>query len=456
MKKNIIALSIFIIISAIVLVFGERIYDTINAKYFNTNIEDDFLFGSKTGEHGKISLKIRLDKAGIIKEVMILEHPDNEVAPMALQKLINSSLDKQSVDEIDAVSGATETTDVYKGIISKLISNNSGTNDDETNEKILLSDKTVAESIERKVYNPEGLKSGVGGYIINSFQDADYGENGSLATNEYVCAVVINNRNRIEDVKFDHIASNISFDRYGKVPTGGAKAYPFLSDKAKPGFNGLINDGNYIDIGEFENSVCELKYFEDVKTKYINKKGYAPFIFALENAIDNARFIGATSGDTLGLSAYKLLKKSDIKDATDDENGTVNFKSNYALVTVDKNKNITSVMFDNVSNVATLMSDGKILGSRDKEIYTLNELSNTEKYSKIDASKYILKVQLNALADILRGNDIDTVLSMISQSTDNSGYALKDGPLYMLDSIDFIELIDIITNSYIDAVRIRK
>lgn len=454
-KSNIIILVIFVVLSALVVIFGRNIYDYTKAKMFGGNEVNDYLYGVKSGEHGKISLKLRVDNSGSIKEIFIMEHPDNDIAGVALQKLIKNSLDKQSSDEIDGVSGATETTNVYKAIIDSLLDKNNEEQNETNKTKVSLKDPEVAYNIERIPVNIEGFKSGVGAYIINQFQDADYNKNGNLVTHEYICAVLLNPYNRIEDVRFDHIASNISFNRNGEVPTGGAKAYTFLTDKSKQGFNGLINDGNYVDLFDFEEKVLTLRHFEDVKNRYIGKRGYAPLINALENAITNARFIGASSGDTLGLSAYKVLKKKNIMDSTDEENGHVNFASNYCMMTVGKDKYVSSVMFDNVENNVTLTNAGKILGSREKVIYSLNDLSNTEKYSKIETSKYSLKIQLNLLADYLRNNTIDDILGIISKLTDSKGQAREGSAFAGLKNIDFIEFIDIISKAFVDAVKIR-
>ena len=247
----------------------------------------------------------------------------------------------------------------------------------------------------------------------------------------------------------------IKFDRAGRVPTGNAKAYTFLSDKSKVGFNGLINDGNYIDIYDFEKQVLTYRHFEDIKNRFINKRGYAPLIYALENAIDNSRFIGASSGDTLGIAVSKILKKRDIKDSTAEENGKVNFNSNYCLITVGKDAKITSCMFDNVVNKVTLTDNGKILGSREKEIYTLNELANTTKYSRIEKPRFDYKLQLNTLSDFMRDNTIDNMLTLISDLTDDKGYAKPDMAFKDLKDIDFIECIDLISRAYAEAIKIK-
>ena len=455
MKKNsIIILILFIVLSAIFIVFGRNIYDFTRDKTNYMMNANEYLYGSATGEKGKIGLRLRVDNSGAIKEVVVTEHSNSDIAIQALQKLIDDSLDKEDAEEIDTVTGATDTSNTYKSIVSRLLFESSNYERESNNAKVSLTDPENQYLIDRIPRNEDGCKSGIGGYILNTFQDADYNRNGNLVTNEYICAVVLNRYNRIERVKFDHIASNIIFDRFGKVPTGNAKAYVFTSDKSKTGFNGLVNDGNYIDIYDFEKQVLTSKHFEEIKSKFINKKGYAPFINALENAIDNAKFIGANIEDPLGLSVNKILKKKDITNSTDEENGKVNFISNYCLVTTDKENNISSCMFDNVVNTVTLTNNGRILGSREKEIYTLNELANTNKYSKIDASKFNMKLQLNALGDFMRGNSIDNMLKLIAEYTDDRGMAKDGTPFSDLKNIDFIEFIDLLSRAYVDAIKI--
>lgn len=453
-KKDSIVLVVFAVLSALVIIFGNNIYNYLSDKLSNYNPSGEYLYGTATGEKGKIGIKIRVDNSGSIKEVIVTEHSNSDIAIRALQKLIDNSLDKQSADEIDSVTGATDTSNTYKTIINNLLYEPIKVSDDTTSEKISLVEPEVQKIIERTVVNPDGFKSGIGGYVLNTFQDADYNRNGNLVTNEYICAVVVNQYNRIEYVKFDHIVSNLSFDRFGKIPTGGAKAYEFASDKSKPGFNGMANDGNYINIFDFEKQVLTYRHFEEIKSRFINRKGYAPFIYALENAIDNARFIGASNGDNLGLSVSKVLKKKDILDSTNDENGKVNFQSTYCMITTDKMGLVSSCMFDNVVNSVTLTNTGKILGSREKEIYTLNELANINKYSKIDAPKYAMKIQQNTLGDYIRGNTVENILGLISESTDDRGMAKPNMAFKDLTNIDFIEYIDLISRSYVDAVKI--
>lgn len=454
--RNILLIVVFVLISAFVIFVAEYKFGVFSSLFSRSVEEKDFLIGSGEGEHGKITIKIRVDNIGAIKEVFVSEHPDNETANAALQKLIRNSLDKQDASEIDDVSGATETSTIYKGIITKLLKNTIEVDEEEKNvKKVSFDDENIRNNIERIKVNEGGFKSGLGGYVMNHLEDADYYRDGNLVTNEYICAVLLNPHNRIEDVKFDHITSNISFTKNGAIPTGGARAYEFTSDKSKSGFNGLINDGNYINIFDFEKIVLTYRHFEDVKNRYINKKGYAPLIYALENAIENSRYVGANSGDTLGLSTYKVLKKRDIVDATEEENGHVKFVSQYCLLTTAKDKSISSCMLDNVINLIKITNSGRVFGSRDKEIYTLNELANTEKYTKIDEDKYYYKMQLNALAEFMRGNTIDNMLTLINDLTDDKG-SPKAGTLFEnLKDVDFIEFIDLVSRAFVDAVKVK-
>lgn len=455
-KKSIIIGIVFVIISALVLIFGENMRNFAKEMFVTTEDTDEYLYGSKENSIGKLTLKLRLDDSGAIREVLVVEYPKIDGVEVALQKLVRSTIDKESANEIDYIEGAVEISTLYKEVVASIISSSDLLDDETKIEKISLKEPDVISSIERTPVNENGYKCGLGGYVINQFQDADYNKNGNLVTNEYICAVLLNSNNKIEAIEFDHISSNLSFDKTGAIPTGTAKAYAFVSDKSKPGFNGLVSDGDYINIFEFEEQVKELKFFEAVKNKYASKKGYLPFVNALENAVDNARFIGASSVDTMGLSCYKVLRKKDIINATNDNNGKVKFKSDYCLVTVDKNNNISSCMLDNVDNIAVITNSGKIFGGKEKEIYTLNELANTNKYSKIDVPKFELKIQYNGLCDMIRGYTVDNILGLVSKLTDDRGIPKEDGALASFRNIDFIEFIDLISRAYLEAMKIGK
>ena len=462
MKKSLvlsIISGIVLVMMSLVLAFFIKVYYDVESQTRVVDNREGFVVGSASGEHGEIKLQVKRDIAGNIKEIYVLEHPDNEVANVALQKLIQNSLDKQTSDEIDAVTSATETTEVFKKAIDNIVGfSSTDASVNESKERISLDDPNIKNTIEPTVFfsypneQSKNLKSGIGAYVINSFSDAEYNKNGNLITHEYICAVLVNQNNRIENVRFDHISSNMNFDRTGKVPTGSQRYYTFNSDKNTEGFNGLTSDSYFLDIYALEKIVLSSRKYEDIEKKYGNNKSYKPYIEALKNAIDNSRFVGAGEGDLLGLSAFKVLNKKDIINATNDANGKVTFNSYYMLMTINKDNRISSCMLDNAENIATLTANGRILGSRDNEVYTLNELSNTVKYTRIEKRKYDLKVEFNYLMELIRGNSIEDTINFINLNTYDNGKG-KD----LLDAfphIDFINLVDMLARSYVDGSNI--
>ena len=96
-KKSIITLIVFFLFSTIFIVFGEGIYSFLCEKYEDVRGESSFVYGEAVGEKGKIALKLKVDNSGAIKEVVVTEHSDSEIAINALQKLIDSSLDKTTL-----------------------------------------------------------------------------------------------------------------------------------------------------------------------------------------------------------------------------------------------------------------------------------------------------------------------------------------------------------------------
>ena len=64
-------------------------------------------------------------------------------------------------------------------------------------------------------------------------------------------------------------------------------------------------------------------------------------------------------------------------------------------------------------------------------------------------------MQLNTLSDFMRDNTIDNMLTLISDLTDDNGYAKPDMAFKDLKDIDFIECIDLISRAYAEAIKIK-
>ena len=94
-KKAVISFILFALISALYIVFARDIYDFAYDFYVANKKPANYLYGEAIGEKGKIALRIRIDNSASIKEVVVTEHSNSEIAISALQKLIENSLDKQ-------------------------------------------------------------------------------------------------------------------------------------------------------------------------------------------------------------------------------------------------------------------------------------------------------------------------------------------------------------------------
>lgn len=463
-KQKIFELIIITILSIFLVIFSNNIIHILNK--FNSNnfsdsmneVSDEYLYGEASGKKGDVKVKLKTDSSGKIKDLEVYDFSSKYYAvPSALQQLISATLDSYNANEVDTISGATDTTNTFKEAINDAIGYVEPSRQDNYT-RVSLDDPEVLNLVTRKEVeqNTESLKTGFGAFITNSFSDADYNKNGNLVTHEYLCAVLIDSGRRIYDVKFDHIASNIAFDRLGKVPTSNVRSYRFSSDKSDSSFNGICTDGYYINIYDLENNVLKNKYLAENKKQFANKPGIDFFIKALESAMNNAVFVGANKNHSLGLSSIKELSKNNVIAPNNNENGTVAFETDYAVVTVDKEQIITSCVLDKADNIVTLTNEGKVLGSRDSQVYTVLELSNTNKYSKIAKNKVEEKNNLNKISDMFTNFNIETIISDVSKRTDDRGFGLDNTELADYKNVNFIKYIELLSDAYIDAKSILK
>lgn len=454
-KKILISILILSALTAIFIYSQNDIYKFFSSKFRNTSLFDRFKYGEASDQYSTIKLKLKTDDAGAIKELYIYDYEYSEPDKAdyfvgTLQKLANESKDKFSGQEIDAISGATLTTNTFRKAINMAL-NISEEELYEDAEKVSLKEEENVLAVSRKEVNIDSnsLKTGFGAYIQNQLVDAEYSKDGELVTHEYLASVMLQQNERIVGVKFDHIASNMNFTSEGIIPTGNARAYTFLSDSQKQGYSGICSDSNYINMIEFENKCIECMYLSEIKKRFGGKSGYDSFVVALERACMDAKFIGASKGDTLGMSCKKELTKNNILNAKKDANGQVTFDTSYVALTIDRELNISSSIFDSATNKIIITSDGKILGSRDKEIHTVGEMSNTNIYSKIDKKSFETRKQEIMLSDLFDNNSLSYALSLISNKTDYKGKWQDESVDF--SSIDFLGLIDMLTKAYINA-----
>lgn len=460
MKKNIIFSFIIMFILSIVLVFIianiNNIFKGINTIIYSediNNMTSDYLYGEALGVKGNIKVRLKTNDSGVIKDIEVTDFSSKYYAvPSALQQLIEMTIDDYNANNVDTISGATDTSNTFKKAVNQAVGYIPPTREDNY-DRVSLNDPEIVNIVTRRElpYGDQSLKTGFGAYIINNFSDADYNKNGNLATHEYLCGVLIDDNRKIIDVQFDHISSNIAFDYTGKVPTSNVRAYRFKSDKDELSFNGICTDGYYINITELETDIIKNKYLRNNKLKYEGKPGYNYFIRALESAMNNAVNVGAKVGDTMGLYCIKELNKNNIISPVEDKNGIVVFDTNYVVMTINNEQNISSCFLDKLENVVNITNEGKILGNRDQRSYTISELSNYRKYSKIIKNNAFAKQNLNNLSDLFTNNNIKTLIKVLSNEINDNGYPLENSPFSGFSTTNFLNYIELLSNCYIKA-----
>lgn len=458
-KYNIIAILFILSISIVYSIFSKAIYDFLD-EYTDIGqnfTEVNYIYGEANEGDYHIKLKILTDPSGRVKEVEVTEYrPRQDNAEFTLQKLISSSIDKYDSSEISMIDeNYQDLITAYRKAFDNALGIKQVINDNSLN-RVSMTDLEIAPLVNRQEVGVTkySIKTGFGAYILNNFTKADRNKNGNLSSHEYLCAVTVDQNGRISNCKFDHITSNISFTNNGEIPTGNARAYKYVSDKCDPSFNGYCNDGNYINILDFEKTVLSLKFMSEVEKRFGTKVGYSSFVKALKNAYTNARYYGANKDDVLGLAAYKELNKKNIINSNGKDNGYVLFQTSYMVLTTNKDMAITSCIVDIAENDATITKDGNILGSGQSQAYTISELANTEKYTKIEAKYVPIRKQLNDLSIRITGNMVNDLINEFSENTDNRGYAKPNGTLYDFEDIDFIKVVETMSLAYLDSRKI--
>lgn len=458
-KYKIVSILFMISISLLYAIFSRTIYNFLD-EYTNIGqnfSEINYIYGEANEGDYHIKLKVLTDPSGRVKEVEVTEYkPRLDEAEFTLQKLISSSIDKYESSEISVISENYEDLIIaYKKAFDDALGIKQAVNDSSLN-RVSMTEPEIAPLVNRteSAVTKYSVKTGFGAYIINNFTNADRNKNGNLSSHEYLCAVNVDQNGRIINCKFDHITSNISFTNNGEIPTGNARAYKYESDKSAPGFNGYCNDGNYINMLEFEKTVLSLHFMSEVEKRFGTRTGYSSLIKALKNAYTNAKYYGANKDDVLGLASYKELNKKNIVNSNGKDNGYVLFQTNYMILTTNRDMAITSCIVDMCENDAVITKDGTILGSGQSQAYTIDELANTDKYTKIE-SKYVpIRKQLNDLSIRITGGITNDLINEFSDNTDNRGFAKTNGSLYNFVDIDFIKIIETLSKAYLDSRKI--
>jgi len=147
------------------------------------------------------------------------------------------------------------------------------------------------------------------------------------------------------------------------------------------------------------------------------------FVAAIEKAVANARHLGASAGDRLGLGLVTTVDKS--KDAGEAE-GVAQAYTNYAAVTFDDKGVITSCIIDASQTDIKFSKEGKITTNLSGEFKTKNELGDDYGMKKASIIGKEWYEQAAAFASYVVGKTVDQVKGIaLTEGGEPSGADLK-------------------------------
>ena len=200
--------------------------------------------------------------------------------------------------------------------------------------------------------------------------DAD----GVVTTDISLVAVTVNDSGVIESCAIDAVQGKVSFDQTGQLVNEPGE----ILSKNELGDNYGMRVASPIgkewnEQAAFIAAYAEGKTVEELKTKAIDEAGVVKdadlasgatiymgsFIWAIEDAVNNAKHIGAQSGDELVLTAISSSTGS--AGATAEAEGSASVTSNIIAMTTNGDV-ITSCIIDAVQSKAGFGTDGQLAG----------------------------------------------------------------------------------------------
>ena len=214
-------------------------------------------------------------------------------------------------------------------------------------------------------------------------------ENGVAADYDITqVAVLVDDAGVIQDCIIDGIAAKVNFDNNGKITDDVNKEV--LTKNELGADYGMVAYGGAI--AEWDVQADALaqyavgKTVEELKNGAIDETGKAPegtdlassatiylagYVTAIEEAVNNAKHLGAQAGDELRLTCLTSLGSS--VEATKEAEGTAQLNSDVTAITV-KEGMVTSCYIDSVQAKVNFDQNGIISTNLEEEIKTKNEL----------------------------------------------------------------------------------
>ena len=230
------------------------------------------------------------------------------------------------------------------------------------------------ENVEVAETTEGAVKTGLSVITNLSGEAASAEANGVVTTDISLVAVTVNDNGVIESCAIDAVQGKVAFDSKGQL---AAEAGEILS-KSELGdnygmraFSGIGKEWN--EQAAYIADYAEGKTVEELKTNAIDEAGMVKdadlasgatiymgsFIWAIEDAVNNAKHCGAQSGDQLVLTSISSSNGSAA--ATAEAEGSASVTSNIIAMTTNGDV-ITSCIIDAVQSKAGFAADGTLVG----------------------------------------------------------------------------------------------
>lgn len=225
------------------------------------------------------------------------------------------------------------------------------------------------------------------GADLRESQSAD-GEGGKAKFEVTMVAVTVSDDGVIESCVIDSLPATVEFDAEGVITTD-LTAEVLTKNELGEDYGMKAYGGAQYEWNEQAAALAryaEGKTVEQLKTGAVDETGYAKdadlasiatiylgsYVDGIEAAVNNARHLGAQSGDRLTLASLNALSGTDAAD----EDGTAQMDCQITAVTMNGDV-ISSCYIDSIQPKVTFDAKGEITSDLTAEVLTKNELGES-------------------------------------------------------------------------------
>lgn len=254
---------------------------------------------------------------------------------------------------------------------------------------------------------------------IAKSKDASAEGDGTAQVDSTIVAVLVDKAGKILDCKIDTAQTKVSFSAEGLLTTDVATLFKTKQELGTE-YGMIGNSAIGKEWNEQATALAEYvigKTVDEVKGIAVNENG-APtdadlassvtvgisgYVAAIEKAVANAKEIGASTDDKVGIATTTDIAKS--KDASAEGDGLAQAYSNYAVVTMNGDK-ITSCIIDASQGNVNFSTVGGVTSDLAAAVQTKQELGDAYGMKGSSAIGKEWYEQANAFAEYVTGKTV--------------------------------------------------